>query len=183
MEIRQAKPSEIKAVQSLDGLMWEDGFQHYDELYGMYPEGIWVAVENSQIAAYIGAERIAQRQLRVGVDSGYERSLPPWDHDPGQFHNSAGDVLYILGHGVAEESRNRGISNKLITAFLQEARKKRFQMAAVNHNLRHPQIRNPEEVWGKHGFNPLVYTYDPRWKHDADKPVDGSVVWAVYFHK
>ncbi len=179
MEIRQAKPSEIKVVQSLDDLMREGGFQHYAELYGMYPQGIWVAVDNEKVIGYIAAERIAQRKL---VGARYEEPLPPWDHSPRQFSDPSGDVAYIVGHAVALEYQRRGISNQLIKAFLESAKKQKFEMAAVNHNLRHPTIINPKEFWGRHGFNNILDTYDPRWKHAADKPVDGSIVWAAYLH-
>ena len=172
VKIRQAHHSEIRSVQSLDAMMLEDGFRHYEQLFALNPRGILVAVDNEKVVGFIAAERISQSKLAS--------SLPPLDHDPEQF-SEIGNVAYIVGHSV--EPDYTIVGDKLISQFLKSAEDQKYAIAAVAHNFRHPTLRNPNDLWGRFGFGPISSTYDPDWKHAIDKPVDGCIVWLKYLDR
>ncbi|HLC76647.1 MAG TPA: GNAT family N-acetyltransferase [archaeon] len=178
-EVRLATEREVHAVQELDSASREDGFQHYNKLFRIYPEGTLVAIDKDTVAGYIGTERLNSKDLEVGTSSNFKRSMPPWDHDPATYHRPDGNVLYILGHAVLPDYREFGVSHKLITDFLSRAKRdESIDQVAVIYNSRHPALRDPLKFWGGYGFAPLLDTYDPKWKHAADKPVDGGIIWA-----
>ena len=175
-------PSEhhIPAIQELDRTTWKDGFQHYDKLYQLYPEGITVALaDNGTLLGYIAAERLTGQDLTVGAASDFKRSLPPWNHDPDGWHKPYGSVLYILGHAVLPGYWRRGVSELIMPNFMYNAENQRdIDTVAVIYHLRHPTLSNPLKFWGNYGFRPLLETYDPNWKVAPDKTEVGAIVWA-----
>lgn len=179
LEVRIATESEIQAAQDLDDAAWEGGFQRYSELHHLYPSGIRIAATD-EVLGYIGAERLHEDDLRVGASSSFTKSMPPWDHDPQRWHRPDGNVLYILGHAVKPEYWKHGVSEAIMDDFLCWAREQDdITRVAVIYHLRHPTLANPLKFWGKHGFMPVLETYDPNWKYAADKKEVGGIIFAL----
>jgi hypothetical protein len=176
---------EAKASQKLDDRVWQNGFQHYEWLFAHDPDLLLVAVEkvSNRFLGYVGVEKFDSGDLSVGVGSNYDRSMPPWNHDPGEWHKDEGEVYHIAGAAVIPEVEKEGVFGKLIRQLItQTENNESILTVATTYNLRHPTVKDPLKLWGQFGFKPVPKTYDPNWNHDGNNhpkniPNDGSIIW------
>jgi len=123
--------------------------------------------------------------MNVGYASDFAKHMPPWNHDPEKYHKPDGDVWHITGLWAIDEVLKEGVGLKLIEELVRRTRETPgISSVATTYNLRHPVVRNPHKIWGRFGFKPIPFTYDPYWNHDGElhpkgAPDDGSIVWAI----
>ena len=169
------------------------GFQSYHLLNpNDLPESVLVVAINKEgeVGGYIGAYPVDYRALIVGVVSGYKdpnklelgynKSFPPWDHNPKELYREEGQSQNIVGFAVAEKYQRIGIGNSIINKFLSKSQEQEIiTHAIVICNHRHSVLRNPNKVWGRYKFKPVVDTWDSTWRYHIKKPEVGGTIWAV----
>lgn|SRR3989338_8562856 len=179
---------EARAVQAMDDASWKNGFQHYARLFEIDPSLILIAMETREGAetgrmlGYIGVERFMLPDLDVGFSTYYKKSMPPWNHNPNEYHKNKGDIYHVTGGNIIPDVIREGVWLGLIQTLSAQAHEKGIRAIATTFNLRHLYVKNPLRVWGNFGFFPLINTYDPNWNHDGtnhpkEAANDGSIIW------
>ncbi len=185
--LRRADETHVSQVQELEFEFWRDPFveewgpsglayNRYYNLSALWPYGIYVAVDAAnRVLGYVAQERISRLDLRPG--------MPPYNHDPKEFHRQHGSILYIINHTVRKEAAGLGVSKALIGGLQEDVSKPpiirgdELNGIAVIWNHEHPFLKEPAKFWGRYGFEPLDYTRDENWGPVKGKRATGGTVW------